>query len=458
MVGGVFPGSPVILHGHNRRLGWAHTVNHPDLIDVYRLEIDPEDPNRYRVDGEWLELERDVADIEVKIFGPLTWTVEREVFHSIFGPTVRRPHGTYAIRFAGYGEIRQLEQWYRMNRAQNLDEWLAAMALNAIPMFHTVYADAVGHILYQYNARLPLRAEGVDFSATVDGDGSTLWRQTLPFEQLPRVLDPAVGFVQNCNNTPFRTTDTDADPRPEDLPAGARAGVETRMTSRAHRALELLSADEDLSFDELLRIKWDSAYHPQAPIVRHMRRTLELAADDPALAAAIEHLSDWDLEPDPDDRQAALVIYAFGSFWKAEDQPSDAELLDALQGAVQFLEKHFGTIDVPWGEVNRLQRGDVDLPLAGAPDVLHAVYGERQEDGRLVGVAGDSYVLVAAWDAEGQVRSQSLHQFGSATLDESSPHYADQAALFARRELRPVWLDEADIRANLAREYRPGDR
>ncbi len=89
--------------------------------------------------------------------------------------------------------------------------------------------------------------------------------------------------------------------------------------------------------------------------------------------------------------------------------------------------------------------------------MLRAVYAEPAEDGRLVGHAGDSYVLVAAWDAQGNVRSRSIHQYGSATRDEGSPHFADQAELFARRQLKPVWMDEAEIRAHLEREYRPGE-
>jgi penicillin amidase/acyl-homoserine-lactone acylase len=55
------------------------------------------------------------------------------------------------------------------------------------------------------------------------------------------------------------------------------------------------------------------------------------------------------------------------------------------------------------------------------------------------------------------VHSRSIHQYGSATLDESSAHYADQAPLYANRQLKPVWLDEAEIRAHLEREYRPGE-
>jgi penicillin amidase/acyl-homoserine-lactone acylase len=99
----------------------------------------------------------------------------------------------------------------------------------------------------------------------------------------------------------------------------------------------------------------------------------------------------------------------------------------------------------------------MDIGIDGAPDLLRAVYSEAAPDGRRRGVAGDSYVLIAEWDKDGRVRSKSIHQFGSATKDERSPHFADQAALFARCGFKPVWLDEADIRAHLEREYRPGD-
>jgi acyl-homoserine-lactone acylase len=133
------------------------------------------------------------------------------------------------------------------------------------------------------------------------------------------------------------------------------------------------------------------------------------------------------------------------------------EVLDSYQRTIENLMENFGRVDVPWGEVNRLIRGDVDLALGGGPDLLHAIVGRFQEDGRLRGYVGDSYVLLVRWDADGQVHSFSIHQYGSATLDENSPHYADQSPLFASRQLKPVWFDEADIRANLESEYRPGE-
>lgn len=113
----------------------------------------------------------------------------------------------------------------------------------------------------------------------------------------------------------------------------------------------------------------------------------------------------------------------------------------------------YGRIDVEWSQVNRLRRGKLDIGLGGGPDVLRAVSGELK-DGHVVGDSGDCYVLMVTFDKEG-VRSRSIHQFGSATLNQKSPHYADQSPLFAKCEMKPVWFDESDIRAHLEREYKP---
>ena len=89
-------------------------------------------------------------------------------------------------------------------------------------------------------------------------------------------------------------------------------------------------------------------------------------------------------------------------------------------------------------------RGDVDLPLGGGPDTLRAIYGAGQaldENGQIRAVAGDTYIMFVEWDATGEMRSRSIHQYGSATLDRMSPHYADQAVLFAEEAWRELDFD-----------------
>lgn len=448
-VGGVFPGAPVILHGHNRHLGWAHTVNHPDLLDVYDLETD--DKGRYKLDGEWRHFEKRLAPLKVKLFGPISWTFKREVLFSKHGPAVQQPNGAHALRFAGYGETRHLEQWYRMNKANNFDEWRDAMRMQAIPMFNTVYADREGNVFYVYNGKLPKRTPGHDYSADVDGTTSeTLWNDHLSFDELPQTLNPPSGFVMNCNHSPFVATDGTGNADPALYPP--ELGIETHLNNRALRSLELYGADSLINWTEFLDYKHDTAYSQESRMAAMVATAVDQTNDPEARTV----LAEWNLDTAADNESAALALLAFGRYVRDEEPPSDEALLQALDEAATDLREHFGGVRVPLGEVLRLRRGDTDLALSGGPDVLRAIYGAPGEDGRLVANVGDSYILMVAWDKDGNVSSESIHQFGSATLDAQSPHFDDQAPLFARQELKPVLLDEAAIRAHLKREYRPG--
>ncbi|RMG92364.1 MAG: acylase [Chloroflexi bacterium] len=467
-VGGTFPGAPLILVGHNRDVGWGFTVNRPDLIDVFVLEINPDNPNQYRFDGEWRDLEVREVPIRVKLLGRLTWTVKQEVLWSVYGPTVRQPHGTYAIRYGSMGDIRHVEAWFRLNKARNFEEWRAAMGMGAIPMFHAVYADKEGNIYYLYNGRIPRRSEHYNWQLYLPGNTSeTLWTDYYSIDELPQVLNPTSGFVQSANSTPFIATFDPENPDPADF--SPAMGIESRISNRSLRLLELFGADEAITAEDFYAYKYDMFYSTESAVPQWIA---QLAAanlpDDPDLRQAVDMLQRWDLQTNPENSEAALFVLMMEAIDRNDlahfsvDALTNTEiptetLVAGLTEAVATLKSHFGRLDVPWSEVNRLRRGTVDLGVGGGPDILHAVYGRLEEDGRLRGVAGDSYVLLVTWDAQGNVHSQSIHQYGSATLVEDSPHYADQAALFVAREMKPVWMDEQVIRENLEQAYRPGE-
>ena len=126
-----------------------------------------------------------------------------------------------------------------------------------------------------------------------------------------------------------------------------------------------------------------------------------------------------------------------------------------LKTTLPLLKLAYGRIDPEWGEVNRLHRGSLDLPVDGGPDVYRAIHGRSDPDGRLHAVNGDCYLMFIDWDAKGRLTSRSIHQFGSAKLDTTSPHYADQAALFAAHQTKPVLFTEAELAGNVERSYRP---
>ena len=86
-------------------------------------------------------------------------TVNQAVYWSVYGPTVKRPHGTYSIRYAGYGRVDIFQQLYRMNKASNFKEWQTAVKEGGLPCFNIGYADKDGNIYYLYNGMIPLRNE-----------------------------------------------------------------------------------------------------------------------------------------------------------------------------------------------------------------------------------------------------------------------------------------------------------
>ncbi len=457
IAGGTFPGSPVVLHGHNRRLGWSNTVNKPDLVDVYRLTLNPDNDNQYRLDGVWRDLDIASADILVKLFGPIRWTFSEPLYFSAHGPVLKLEHGAYALRWAGMGEVRTLDQYLALNKARNQAEFEAALAMGAQPSINYVYADAAGNIAHYYNAMFPARAEGWDWQKDLPGDRSELiWEDYLPFEAVPMTRNPPSGFVFNANNTPFVSTVGEGQPRSESF--SDTLGIETKMTNRALRLRRLLAADETIDAEDLRRIKYDLFYDIELEGIQELDRFLVAGAGAVAddLRDAFALLAAWDRGTQRDNRSAALAMLTLEPLLDFRRHREDVDLEIELRRARDYLLTHFGRIDPAYGEVTRLKRGAGDWPIDGGPDILRAVYTEADEGtGKLLDVAGDSYIMFVEWDATGEVTSTSVHSFGSATLDEASPHYADQVPLFLKMQEKPVRLDLADLLEHASRDYRP---
>ena len=459
VAGGLFPGSPVMLHGHNEHLGWANTVNAPDLADIYTLRINPANDNQYLLDGKWRDFERSDAAIRVKLFGPLIWTFHRDVLYAAQGPVFKTDHGVFAVRYAGMNEVRQLLQYFRLNKARTLDEWKTAMRLQALPSINYIYADEKGNIGYVYNGQFPVRREGIDWKGFIPGDRSDLiWHAYVPFDKIPQIWNPRSDFVFNSNNTPFQATAPADDLKPSDF--SPTLGIQTDMTNRAWRALETFGADTAITAEKFRAYKFDLAYSVHSNIARMIA---EILATDPHgnedLIAAQRILRNWDRKTDIHDRGAALaVLMGVRAAPEEPGGPWKEPPVLALRQAMTILKEHFGRLDPEWGDVNRFRRGKLDLPVDGGPDVYRAVYGKQRDDGTLTAVDGDTFIMFVTWDKNGKLSSQSIHQFGSATLDASSPHYADQTPLFVAMKLKPVWFTEAELKGHIEADYRPGRR
>ena len=458
MNGGLFPGSPVIFVGHNEHLGWGHTVNHPDLIDVYELDTHPDDENKYFIQGKYEEIVIEEVGIEVKLWGPFRWTFKRDKMWSIHGPVLKNPHGTYGVRFSGYGEVRQVEQWYQMNKATNHEEFELAMSMQALPMFNTVYADKSGNISYVYNALMPMRMnDAYDWEGIVPGNTiNSLWRNYFEYDMLPRVINPESGFIQSCNATPFLATIGEDNPNPGFMPRNL--GIEMFQTNRAYRAHETYGADTSITREEFYQYKFDTKYSNRSVMAVNLKQFLtEATSDKPFVSEALELLKNWNLDTDSTTTAMHLAYDAIRPTRDPDKYQYDYDtIMDRLENSVKYYHSIYGRLDVKWGDIQRLKRGDTDLPLSGGPDIFRAIYSQKQ-NGQRKAIAGDCFYQIVEWSPEGKVAAQSIHQFGAATLDENSRHYDDQAKLFATHQMKPVWMNLDDIKLNLEKSYRPGE-
>ncbi len=317
---------------------------------------------------------------------------------------------------------------------------------------------ATGRIANIYNGAFPERDPAHDWSQAVAGNVSaTLWKTYFPFENVPKVVAPGSGFVISANATPFQATADPFNPKEEAFPPSM--GIETRLSNRARRALTLFGADRSITADDLRAYKFDGCYAPDSDLAMVVKDLGERNyAGDPLLEEAGQILRRYNLCTDKRNRSAALALLTAVPVLEANQRglprPNGAAVLKGFAG--RLLER-FGRLDPTWGEVMRLRRGNVDLPLSGGPDALRDIEFTPRLDraGTVPAIGGDALTLLSTWSRNGLWQVESIVPYGSSAV-EGTRHYADQAPLFADGKLKPLALTEGAVMAEATQIERPG--
>lgn len=463
--GATFCGGITPFVGTNEHLGWTHCVNYNDYSDVFELKMHPKEKLKYKLDGKWLDLEERIWKGKVKL-GFLKIGIRKKFYWSKYGPVVKNKAGFYAMRFPSNMVIGAPEQWYHMNKATNLKEFKAALNRQQQPSISTTYADKEGNILFLDNGLFPYRNPNYDWRNIVPGDTSaTLWApKFMPIDSLLQVENPPSGYVFHMNGSGFNSTSDEDNPKPSDY--NPTMGYITRSLPRQLRFKDLIAEYDQLSYADFKTIKYDQKH--RFPLYTRTIENWDLIRQlspekYPDLADIIAVFSKWDGNADIKNKQAAIFALStiYITDYRSKQGISDiagsmdeAVFADALRYTKKYLLKHFKSLEVELGNLQKHVRGDKIMPVSGVAESIAAMFtvpwkkGVRQSD------LGESFILFATYNKEGVQKIESISCYGASNRPES-PHYNDQMDLYLEKKTKTMSLDKAAILKAAVRTYHP---
>ena len=467
--GAVWVGFPVLRQCFTEFVAWTQTTNGPTGADVYRLHLQGDG---YLLDGKVRQFEVEHQTIKVRQADGSLRDVPHTIRRTVHGPVFSDRRGVaVALRVIPADRPRMFEQFWRMGLAKNFGEWRDAMRMQQLPIFHTMYADRDGHIMYVYNAAPPQRTHGnhAFWNGVIPGDRADLVAgdKIVPFDELPQVIDPPSGWVQNSNDSPWTSTyPMLLDP----AKFAAYIAPPPGHTQRSQRGIRLLSESGKISLQDLKAMKLST----RSEIADHFVDDLVAAARQHGSAKAKEAadiLAKWDRQGETTSDGAFLFLrfvqgtganfQNIGGYAVAADvaQPlttprgfaDPRKASDLLEREARRLESEYDTLHVIWGDVIRLRRGSLDLPGNGLPGTLGAIRTINTGpfvNGRAAIEGGDTFYAVIEFSKTGPPVGEALLGYGNWSRI-GSKHVDDQLALASQKKMRPILRARPLVEKNL---------
>ena len=459
IIGALFAGTPSILIGTNRYLGWAHTVNYPDKTDVFQLEMHPNKKDKYRVDEEYLSLEKKKAKLSIKVLG-IPLKISKKYYQSIYGPTLKNKTGYYAVRTPALFEIRALEQWWRMNKATSFSEFYEILKMKALPGYNIGYADKYDTIFYISNGLIPVRKKGFNWKGVVKGDTrETLWNTTYNIQDLPQVIQPKSGYIYNANHSPFKSTSVDENPSEKLFEDNM--GFEKYDNNRSVRIKTIIDSKNKFSYDDFKKLKYDKEL-PKKLSYSYMNidSLFQINSTNDKLSDEIlNSIKNWDKVANSDSYGAGsfLIFYhRLRPYYEKLKSPkifSKNDLINAIYDTKNYMLKYFRNTKIKLGDYQKIVRGSKEYPSFGIPDVVTAMHSKPYLNGKTKIVSGESYIQIVKFTKYGP-EIESVLAYGNSD-DQNSPHFDDQMDIYLDFKTKKMQLNIREIFKNAIKIYNP---
>lgn len=473
-IGAGEPSMPGISMGHNGTIAFTQTIFGSDQEDIYVYETEPGNPDRYRYNGEWIDME--IVEERFAVKGEADQV--RRLRFTCHGPVLyadEEKRIAFSIRSVWFepGCAAYMAGLSSM-RAKNLDEFKDAISRFATPSLNHVYADVSGTIAWLPFGMTPIRRNW-DGLLPVPGDGRFEWDGFVELDRMPSAVNPSCGYVASANEANM----------PEDWDHEAtQIGYEWLEKSRALRIHEVLGegttqsvassvalqtdvmsmpgrrlqkllksidagTDADLSRALTMLLEWDNALHADSAagalselwFTKHLKpavfalfvpdaklRALLAPGDVEGILTALEN-PDHRFGENPSGKRDELLASTLSAAFRDAQERLGPDPANWQWGAL-----HHGYFEHPLSRIAGDRRKVLDvgpLPKGGsASTIMHAAY--RPQDFRVTTGASVRFVLdVGNWDASVCINAPG--QSG----DSRSPHYSDLSTLWAKGEYVP---------------------
>lgn len=481
--GAVTWGQFFVYQGFNENTGWMHTSTGTDIIDEFmEIIIEKEDGLYYQYGEEERAVKKREVTLKYKD-GDEMKEKTFPIYRTHHGPITHEVDGKWTATAMMWKPVDALTQSFTRTKKKNLDEFHEMMNIRTNSSNNTVFADSEGNIAYYHGNFIPKRDVQFDYSQPVDGSNpATDWQGLHELDETIIVTNPSNGWIQNCNSTPF-TVATENSPKREDYPYYMTSFPEN---FRGVNAIRLLSDANSLSLDGLIALAYDPYLTAFEKVIPGLVEAYENSNQDKTMWDAIEILKAWNFTTGVDSKAMSLAHFYGMKLYENAEAPEDlqgierfnyfgtdlpeGERLRIFKIAMDETDQRYGTWIIPWGDINRFQRlsGDIDATFDdNAPSLPvglttawwgHlAAYGMRGQHkvNKIYGTRGNSFV--AAVEFGDKVKAKTILAGGQSS-DPNSPHFYDQAEMYARGEFKEAAYYREEVEARAEERYKPGSR